>query len=294
MSQIVYLNGQFLADSEARISIHDRGFLYGDGLFDTMRAYEGIPFRIEDHIERLRNSADCLGITIGAAPGEIKEIINELLARNGLENAYLRITVTRGIHSGDLSFDSAGPSTLLIVARPLTTPSEADYERGVSAALVQGCGNPAPIARHKTISYLPYLIARELAAKSGAREAILVDDDGMILESSTGNVFIVLGEEIVTPPVIAGILPGIARKTVLELAPSIGIKAKEDTVAVKDLASASEAFVTNSIVEILPITHIDGKGLGDNAGEVTRRISRAYKEEVKKYIKGICLKIQNM
>lgn len=288
MSQIVYLNGEFIPDSEAHISVHDRGFLYGDGLFDTMRAYNGVPFRIENHIERILNSAKKLKIRIELAPQNLKRIVSELLSKNRLKDAYLRITVTRGQHSGDLSFSTTHPSTILIIARPIETPSGEDYNRGVAATLVHGLSNPPELARHKTPSYLPYLLARDRASQVGAREAILVDNDGMVLETSTGNIFIVLEKEVITPPLSAGILPGIARKTALECAPDAGLETKEKPIAVKDLARAQEVFVTSSIVEILSITRVDGKDLGYHAGEITRLISNAYKKVVQEYVRAYC------
>lgn len=280
----VFLNGRYLLESDARVSINDRGFLYGDGIFDTLRAYDGIPFCLEDHYDRLFYSAEKLDLRIELNSGALKEIIIELLQRNGLKEASVRTTVTRGKHSGDLSFISTSPSTVLVVAKPVRD-MEKEQKSGISAALVHGVGNPVELARHKIVSYLPYLYAREMARRAGCREAILVDNSGTILEAATGNVFIVIGGQVITPPLTAGILPGIARKTVLELLTSIGLTAHEEPLAVKDLDKANEIFITNSIVEVLPINRVDKKSFAMADESIARRILRAYRSKVAEYIK---------
>ena len=283
MNDIVYLNGRFIPHNEARISVHDRGFLYGDGLFDTIRAYRGVAFRIEDHLQRLFDSAAELNLKIGADRADLEKIITELLRRNGIEDAYVRITITRGEHTGDLSFDSENSPTVLIVARPLRI-AEDDYSRGVAATIVQNMSNPPDLSRHKIVSYLPYLYAHDMARRSGCREAILTDADGMILESATGNIFVAVGKDVFTPPLTAGILPGIARMTVLELLPTISLHGHEEPLAVKDLAEADEIFMTNSIVEVLPIVRIDERIFGCRPGQYTRQILVAYRKKVVEYI----------
>lgn len=284
MKATVYLNGKFIPESEAHISINDRGFLFGDGIFDTMRAYGGVPFKVEEHLRRLLSSAGELKYKKVPSVDELQSAITKLLDENNLENARVRITLTRGEQGGDLGFDTANEPTLLIVARPFEGPSKEDYKHGISVSIVKSGANPAPLAQHKTTSFLPYLLARDAAKSAGANEAIIVDANNQVLEAATANVFMVKSGEVYTPEPGAGNLPGIAQTTVMELMKSGGQKVKTEKISADKLLDADEVFLTNSLIEVLPVSSIDGKTV--LVGEVTRKIRKAYRDIVSDYVRS--------
>ena len=284
MINTIYVNGQFISSDKACLSPLDRGFLYGDGIFETIRVYDRVPFRWNQHIERMTDSARALEINWKEETQKLKDIVSELLKRNNLKNAYLRISVSRGIHTGDLGFDSDHNPTTVIVTDKLKAPSYAEYERGVPATVVQ---HPwaSPMAAHKTLSYLPYLAARHKARKAGMSEALLCDPSGRLTEGTTSNIFLVLRNKVFTPPADGTILGGITRRVALESLKSLNIECEENRVTVEDAARADEIFITNSIIEVLPVTALDKTPVGDGkVGPITKSAMDAYRSEVQKEI----------
>jgi len=286
MTKVVYLNGEIVPEDKACVSVFDRGFLYGDGIFETIRVYGGVPFRWDQHMERMAKSASTLGINWSNDNKSLRDAASELLSRNKLTDAYMRITLSRGKHSGNLGFDTDSESTLLMVVAEPRLPSDENYGRGVAAVIIPHTWI-SPMAAHKTLSYLPYLAAMDKAQREGAREALLCGPTGRLAEGATSNVFIVFGERIFTPPADGRILPGIARDVVIESLPEAGAQCIEEHIPAEDARTADEIFITNSTVEVLPVTKLDGANVGNGkVGPATRKAMKSYRSEVKKKIKN--------
>lgn len=281
----IWLNGRMVDTQDAKVSIFDRGFLYGDGLFETMRAYGGLIFKMEDHLTRLKRSLGILRIRIPYSKEELGGAICRLLKINDFSDAYIRLTVTRGEGRLGIEVSDSFRPTVVIVAKQFEPYPSWMYNNGISAKVV-----PSPKLNEysaasgvKSLNFLDYILARQVAKRLGFGEAILVNTKGFIAEASTSNVFLALGRKIITPSLDSGILPGITRKVVLALAKRSGLEAVEKKVSHSELLKANEVFLTNSLFEIIPVTMIDGKVIGDRrVGRVTRLLSAEYKSRVGK------------
>ncbi len=280
MEEIVYLNGSLLPLSQARLSPLDWGFLYGYGLFETMRAYSGHIFQLERHLARLSRAAKFLGIDLESDIPNLEKAIYDTLQANQLSDARIRITLSSGEGAPIPDWLNHEKTTLLIIARSYTPyPSEV-YEQGFRAivSLIRR-NTQSPASVMKSLNYLDNLLARREAKLAGAAEAILLNEQGLLAEGSTSNIFLVSGSNLLTPSKDSGILPGITREIVLELAPSLVLKTMERKIAVEALQQADEAFLTNSLIEIMPLTQLGGQKIGlGRAGAVTRQLMAAYKE----------------
>jgi branched-chain amino acid aminotransferase group I len=274
----VFLNGRFVERGEAAVPALDRGLLYGYGLFETMRSYNGRVFRLDAHYRRLSEGAAVLDLPPALTLDELRVAIDALLERNGLADAYLRLTVTAGPAPDD---GGASPSVLL-VARPLSGYPSALYRRGMAAVTSATRRNEAsPLSRVKSLNYLDNLLAREEARRRGADEAILLNTRGFVAEGSASNVFLAQGERLLTPGIDSGALPGITRATVIELAQEAGIACLEGEVEAAMLDDAREAFLTGSVMGVMPLTRLDGRAVGGGGpGPTTRAISRLYDQAV--------------
>jgi len=281
VEEIVYLNGSLMPLSQARLSPLDYGFLYGYGLFETMRAYSGRIFHLEKHLARLSRSAKLLGIDLESIPDLEKALYNTLQANN-LSHARIRLTLSGG--EGEPLPDLViRVPTVLIVARSYTPYPRQVYKQGFKAIVSRIRRNTqSPASAMKSLNYLDNLLARQEAKLAGADEAILLNEQGFLAEGSMSNIFLVSGNALLTPSEDSGILPGITRGVVLEeLAPSLGMKKIERKIALKELLQADEAFFTNSLIEIMPLTQVGGQNIGSGrAGAVTQRLIAAYKELV--------------
>lgn len=258
MTGVVYFNGAFISAHEARVSVFDRGFLYGDGLFETLRADDGRVFLLNRHVERLYAGLRALRLDIPETPDAMAEAVRETVRRNGGGDASIRVTITRGEHRGVTAFRETGESTRVVAVRPLPKLDPAFWERGVAAVTVRApCRASAPIAGLKTISYIDFLAYKDAADRAGAFEAILVDENDRVLEGASSNVFLVKDGVLSTPPLSLGILPGVIRGFVIENAAEMGIRVQERIIAREDLSTADELFITNSIVEAVDVSSID-------------------------------------
>lgn len=278
----VDVNGRLVAADAPAIAATDRGFLYGDGLFETIRAYRGTPWLLGEHLERLAASAAELRITDRLDAAAIQARIERLLEANRLtdRDAYLRITLTRGLHAGALTLEPAAEPTLTLIARPLRALPDRLYGEGITAITASVRQNAdSPLPRHKTLNYLGNLLAKTEARDRGADEAILLNTRGEVAEAASSNLFIVRDGRLVTPPVDAGILPGITRRQVLRLAHTQGIDAAEHTLLPADLLAADEIFLTNAVVELLPLRSLDAHPI-PAPGPLTRRLLAAYRDAV--------------
>ncbi len=282
MADFVYLNGSLLPSTEARIPALDYGFLYGYGLFETMRAYAGgRVFRLDRHLDRLARSAETLGITVDTPA--LKDAIHETLSANDLLSARIRLTVSAG--EGDPVPDPASCAhpTVLIVATDYQPLPENAYRAGYRAVTASLRRNHrSPLAGMKSLNFAENLLARQEARRAGVDEAVLLNDRDRVAEASMSNLFVVTGGGLRTPPLDAGILPGVTREAVLELAQSLGISATEDDITLDELRQADEAFLTNSVIEVMPLTALDGRAIGGGAiGPVTQKLRESYQELVR-------------
>ena len=282
--RFTHVNGRLVPGGAPAVSALDRGLLYGDGLFETIRAYGGRPFLLADHLARLAGSAAELRIAERLNTALIARGVAELLDANGLAtaDAYIRITLTRGIHTGALTLEPAAEPTVAIIAKPLHVPPPERYERGVALVTASVRRNAdSPVPRHKTLNYLESLLAKTEARDAGADDALLLDTRGQVAEAASSNLFIIRRDRVVTPPLDAPILPGITRRQVLRLAAGLGIDAVERPIQPSELLAADEAFLTNAIAEVLPVRALDGQRIGPGRpGPLTRRLAAAYRDAV--------------
>jgi len=283
----VFLNGSFVNLTQAKISVFDRGFLYGDGLFETMRAYWGEVFRLEDHLDRLFRSAKEIELSFPYTRKELKDIIKKVLKINNLSEAYIRLTLSRGVSEPGLVSKSKSSATLVIVARKFKPLSPSEYRKGWRATIVETRQNQAsPLSRLKSLNFLNNILARKEAEAKRIDEGILLNTVGDVTEASTSNIFLVKKGIIITPPEESGLLPGITRGVVQELAHNLGLKAYKRRVFLDDLMGAEEAFLTNSLIEIMPLVEVDGRRIGKGKpGPVTQKIHKAYQDLVKREIR---------
>lgn len=281
MEEFVYINGALVPREKATVSPFDRGFLYGYGLFETMRSYGGCVFRLDRHLARLMHSAEQFALAAGLDPAELEQAIYKTLAANKLSDARIRLTVSAGEGERGLVPPKVGTPTIIVVAERPALPPQV-YRKGVHAAIVQVRRNSlSPFSRIKSINYLDNLIAHSEAVALGADEAILLNERGFVAECSTSNIFLVVAGKLLTPSERSGILPGITREAVLELAQVMGIEAGEGEIPVADLIRADEAFLSASVREIVPIVSVGGKPIGSGKpGGVTKRLLTAYRELV--------------
>jgi len=292
MDEIIYLNGQLVPRFEAKLSPFDHGFLYGYGLFETMRAYNGHIFRLDSHLTRIRCAAESIGLTHSILTTDegkqsLKAACVAMLAANNLKDARIRLTVSNG--EGDMTPDPStcsGP-TVLITARNLVPLPPEKYESGFKATLsFLRRNSQSPLSRLKSTCYMENILARMAARGAGCDEAIFLNEQGFLAEGSSNNVFLVSNGELITPCFESGVLPGITRDAVLEIARTSNIKATERWVQLNELIKAQEAFVTNSILELMPLTWFEGKPIGTGKpGQLTRKLIAAYRKLVDEAVK---------
>ena len=280
MEQLVYINGEIISRDKVQIPVFDRGLLYGYGLFETMRSYNGHVFYLDRHIARLVNSAGVLGIREALEREKLETGVLRTLKANGLDDARIRLTVTAGEGSRSIGMPVSGKLTIIITVEELVLPSPENYLEGLRTSIVSIRRNSkSPMCRLKALGYLENMLAHAEAVDDGSDEAILLNGDGYIAECSASNLFVVEAGRVITPPVEAGILPGITRRVVIDLASSLGIKVAQEAVTVERVLNAEEVFITNSVIEIMPIASVDGRTVGAGSrGEVTKRLMEEYKK----------------
>ena len=282
MAEIIYLNGQLIPRSKAKLSPFDHGFLYGYGLFETMRAYQGHIFRLEHHLARLHRSAQSLGLANRLATFSFEAACKKTLEANKLKDARLRLTVSAG--EGDMTPDSstcASPTVLITAQNVVPLPPE-KYESGFKATLSSLRRNSlSPLSRLKSTCYTENILARMAAKAAKYDEAILLNEQGYLAGGSSTNIFLVNNGKLITPSLESGILPGITREAVLEIARSSNIRTQERQVELTELIEAEEAFVTNSILELMPLTWFEGKPIGrSKPGKLTKEMMADYRKLV--------------
>jgi branched-chain amino acid aminotransferase len=282
MSTWVHLDGRLVKGEEATVSVFDHGFLYGDGLFETMRAYSGRVFRIDHHMRRLLESCRGLELKVPYALEDLKEAVYETIGANGLRDAYVRLTVTRGRGEARPDPTTCGAPTVVVVTRSFSAYSAEQYERGYRGCIVSPRQNSmSSLSRMKTTSFLKHILARMEARGAGFDEGILLNTGGFLCEGAVSNLFLVKDRTVRTPAQDCGILPGITRSVVVEIVHEEGIPLIEGELPAHELTQADECFLTNSLMEVMPLVEVDGKRIGGGKpGPVTRRISARYREKV--------------
>ncbi|HNY88778.1 MAG TPA: branched-chain-amino-acid transaminase [Methanoregulaceae archaeon] len=276
---IIYIDGKYLPKEEAHISVFDHGFLYGDGVFEGIRAYNGRVFRLQEHLDRLYDSARTIDLKVPVPKEEMAGIILEVLRRNKLSNGYIRPLVTRGV--GDLGLDprKCPIASVIVIAVEWGAMYGDLYEKGLKAITVSVRRNPAEALppNVKSLNYLNNILGKIEANYKGGDEAIFFDTNGYMSEGSGDNIFIVKNGIIFTPPTLNN-LRGITRAVVLEIAKSHGLTLVEQNLGYYDMYSADEVFVTGTAAEVAPIVLIDGRAIGTGKpGPVTRQLMAAFK-----------------
>jgi branched-chain amino acid aminotransferase len=282
MKTKVWINGKFFDPGRANISIFDRGFMYGDGLFETMRAYAGVVFKLDGHIDRLYTSLGVLGIRKPCSKEVLKKAIYRTVKVNALKSAYIKVSVTRGQGRFGIGYKDEFIPNAVIVAKDFEGYPEWMFDRGLSAAIAGIRQNERSVlSRVKSLNFLPYIIARFEAKDMGYDEAILVNTKGHVAEAATSNIFLVKNGALVTPSLLDGILPGITRSTVIEIARKLRLRVTQRAVLPGELASADEVFLTNSLAEILPVVKVGPGRIGRGSpGKLTRLLRVCYQKEV--------------
>lgn len=269
------VNGVVTEAAQARVSVLDNGFTFGDAVYETLRTYGRRPFHLDRHLARLRRSADRLRIALPVDDRELAQRVDALLERSGHPESYIRIIVSRGV--GDISyyFDRVQGPTVVMVTKPFQPLSEAHYRDGIAVVLssVQRNHPRALDPGIKSCNLLNSVLAVQEAQNKGALEPIMLNADGDVAEGASSNVFLVKAGVLITPLLETGILPGITREVLIERARALGVPVRETTVRVPELLAADEAFITSSLKELAPIRTIDGRPVGDGRpGPVTLRL----------------------
>lgn len=283
MPAVVQVNGNILTEEHATVSVFDHGFLFGEGIYETLRTYRRRPFLLDRHLARLRHSAALMALPVPFSDQELGDRVQQTMAAHpALDEAYIRILITRGV--GDLSYNLAATPTpsLVIIVKPFTPHPERTFTEGIPVVVV-GIRRNHPDALNpmiKSNNLMNNALAMQEALGRGGQEALMLNQSGQLAECSQSNIFLVRDGVVLTPPLSAGLLPGITREYVLELAAELKVPARETPLGLDDLASADEVFLTGTTREVTPVVTIDGRPVRDGQpGAVTRQLLAAFREK---------------
>lgn len=283
----VYLNDRLVPASDAVISVFDHGFLYGDGVYETLRVYDGVVFMLDEHLGRLRRSASLIGLELPMDTDSIKLSVYETLSANALKSAYMRLTVSRG--PGPVGLDPAlcKEPTLVIVTGEFKEYPKQFYENGVRLIIprIRRNLNEAINPQIKSLNFLNNILAKIEAKHSDAYEALMLNALDKLTEGTVSNAFFMKDEILCTPSLECGILDGITRQIVLDLAVKEGMTVKEGAFTREDIYEASEVFITNTTMELMPVCRVDDRPY--SVGSVARLLRKAYRQEVKTYVANV-------
>ena len=277
---VVYVDGEWVPKSRASISVFDHGMLYGDGVFEGIRVYDGVIFQFKEHRDRLYASAKSLKLKIPLTPENMTAAVVETIKRNGLKDAYIRLVVTRG--AGDLGVDPrhCKKPSVIIITEPVDPAFGAiAKQNGISVIISSVRRDAVDATTHeiKSLNYLNSVMAKLEAADDGADDALMLDRNGFVSEATTTNLFIAKDGDLLTPPSTAGILPGVTRKRIIHLAKELGYRVLEKGITPYDVTNADEAFLTGTLSEIVPLVKVKGIEVGDGrVGSITRKIMKAF------------------
>jgi branched-chain amino acid aminotransferase len=277
---LVYINGNFVPQSEAKVSVYDHGFLYGDGVFESIKAYGGRVFKLKEHVDRLYDSAKAIAMDIHLTKDEMIEVILETIRKNNLKDAYIRVVVSRGI--GDLGLDprKCEKSSVIVIAQGWRAMYSNLYEIGITGVSVCVRRN-APDALSpniKSLNYLNNILAKIEANEKGGDEAIFLDQNGFVCEGSADNIFVVKNDKVYTPFTTSN-LKGITKATAIEVMDEMGYETIEANLGLFDLYTADEIFVTGTLAEMISLIKVDGRQIGDGKpGPLTKKLAKCLKE----------------
>lgn len=284
MNRQIYINGQYFSREDAKISVFDHGLLYGDGVFEGLRIYGGKVFRLHEHLVRLWESANSLALQIPMSLEQMTADVKAAVAKNEIEDGYIRLVVTRG--TGPLGLDpyKCSDPQVIIIADSITLYPDAYYSEGlelVTAATIRN--NPAALnPRIKSLNYLNNILAKMEGLKAGCMETLMLNHKGEVSECTGDNIFIVHRDRLITPPIDAGILEGITRNTVLELAQQAGITTAQISLTRHDIFIADECFLTGTAAEVVPVVKLDDRTIGSGKpGPITKQLNEAFRQFVR-------------
>jgi branched-chain amino acid aminotransferase len=281
--QWIFLNGEFVTKENAKISVYDHGFLYGDGVFEGIRVYSGNVFRLHEHIDRLYNSAKSILLTIPYTKEEMIDYIIETIRRNQYQDAYIRLVVSRGV--GDLGLDPYQCKTpqVVIIVEPLALFPKHLYETGIEVVTVATRRNRSDVLspKVKSLNYLNNVLVKIEAHLANVSEALILNDQGYVAEGSGDNVFIIKDQVVYTPPGYVGALEGITRQAIIEIAQDLGYVVKEEPFTRHDVYVADEVFLTGTAAEVIAVVKVDGRVIGEGVpGPHTKRLLGEFRRRV--------------
>jgi len=287
----VYIDGKLYPKSEAKVSVYDHGLLYGDGVFEGIRAYSGVVFKLREHIDRLYGSAHAIMLRIPLTKDQMIKAVLDTLKKNGLKDAYIRLVVTRGV--GDLGLDprKCSKPTIIVITEPtITLHSKETLERGITTMITWVKRDPVDATTHevKSLNYLNSILGKIESNVAGVDEAICLDKSGFVCEGVGENIFIVKGGKVITPPTATGALHGITRNVVIRLVEKHGHPMIERNITPTELFTADEVFFTGTAAEIAPIREVNKRTIGDGKpGPITKRLIQEFTKLVKDPKEGV-------
>lgn len=281
----IYLDGKLVSREDAKISVFDHGLLYGDGVFEGIRVYDGCVFRLDEHLERLEYSAKAIMLKMPWSRAEVSQAVCDTCRANGIRNGYIRLVVTRGVGSLGLSPKSCPKPSLIVIADAIQLYPKDYYEKGMRLITVPTQRtSPAVLPPMvKSLNYMNNILAKMEAQLSGYEEAIMLDDRGYVAECTGDNLFIIHKGVLLTPPVVTGALKGITRQAALDSALELGLKVQECNLCRYDVWVADECFLTGTAAEMVPVVEVDGRLIGDGKpGATTLRLLEVFHKRVRK------------
>jgi len=290
----VYVDGKLHPKSEAKVSVYDHGLLYGDGVFEGIRAYNGVVFKLKEHIERLYKSAHTIMLQIPMTQKEMIKAVLDTLKKNQLKDSYIRLVVTRGV--GDLGLDprKCPKATVIIITEPrISLHSKEKKEKGITAMIAWVKRDPVDATSHevKSLNYLNSILAKIESNTAGVDEAICLDKTGFVCEGVAENIFIVKDGKVITPPTSTGALRGITRSVVIQIAEKLKYSTLEENITANDLFTADEVFLTGTAAEIAPVREINKRVIGDGKlGPVTKKLMQEFNKIVRDPKHGIVIR----
>ncbi|TWT73594.1 Branched-chain-amino-acid aminotransferase [Posidoniimonas polymericola] len=281
MSRQVYINGSFFAKEDAKISVFDHGLLYGDGVFEGLRSYGGKVFHLAEHIDRLYESAKAICLELPMSPDEMSDAVNQTVKANKITDGYVRLVVTRGSGALGLDPNQCSVPQVIIIADSITLYPQEYYENGleiITSSVIRN--HPAALSpRIKSLNYLNNILAKIEGLSAGCIEALMLNHKGEVAECTGDNIFLVKGGELYTPPLDAGILAGVTRNVVINLAKEHGVTAHETSLTKHDVYVADECFLTGSAAEVIPVVKVDTRVIGTGKpGPISKKLKQLFAE----------------
>jgi branched-chain amino acid aminotransferase len=283
MAQVIYLNGKYVSKEEATVSVYDHGFLYGDGIFEGIRIYNGNIFKCKEHLDRLYDSAKSIMLEIPFPQDEMQRVLVETIRRNELKDGYIRLVVSRG--PGDLGLDPrrSPKANVIIIVEQLSIYPEEAYINGLKTVSVSTRRNvpDALNPKIKSLNYLNNILVKIQANLAGVGEAIMLNSQGYVAEGSSDNIFIVKRGVVFTPPCYCGALEGITRAAIIEICEKVGYKVKEEPFTLHDVYVADEVFFTGTAAEVIAVREVDARTIGEGkAGPITTHLLKEFRKLV--------------